>query len=437
MVRIFRGSILAFAFFFLFFAERAAAQTPDTSTATLRELHADGMKAIAEENLLPLTGLQIGAQVSRKDLQAAADHLVQSGLFAKVSYEFRTKVEGLTVTYHVEEAPHIPAYFDNFPWFSDGELSDAIRKKLPFFNGTLPEAGDVIDQAGEALKDLLNSHGLQVGVEHLVLANPLGDGTVQEFQIQGAGLKIAKIEFSDPSLTSSLAVQQHLSELLAKPYSRMTIDLFLSEHVRPFFLQQGCLRAKLGPPEVRLTGNPNQKLPEQIPVYIPVAPGAVYHWKGLEWTGNSVLSTITLTSTVGMKPVDAANGVEIEAGWDRVREEYAHRGYLEAKVDPSAAYDDQAHTVSYTVQVSEGKQYKFGTMVLTGISTVAERRLREAWPIPPGESFDKAKYEEFLTSLETHPEKIFGDLPVHYENVGHWVRTDAGMGVADILLDFK
>jgi len=39
--------------------------------------------------------------------------------------------------------------------------------------------------------------------------------------------------------------------------------------------------------------------------------------------------------------------------------------------------------------------------------------------------------------LETHPEKIFGDLPVHYENVGHWVRMDAGMGVADVLLDFK
>jgi len=437
MVRIFRSSLPALALFLSFFAQPSVAQTPDTSTATLRELHADGMKDIAEDKLLPLTGLQIGAPVSRKDLQAAADRLVQSGLFAKVSYDFRTKVEGLTVTYHVKEAPRIPAYFDNFPWFSDSELSDAIRKKIPFFNGTLPEAGDVIDQAGEALKDLFTSRGLQVGVEHLVLANPLGDGTVQEFQIQGAGLQIAKIEFSDPSLTSSLAVQQHISELLTKPYSRMTIDLFLSEHVRPFFLQQGYLRAKLGPPEVRLTGNPNQKLPEQIPVYIPVAPGAVYHWKGVEWSGNSVLSTITLSSTMGMKPGDAANGMEIESGWDRVREEYAHRGYLDAKVDWAAAYDDQAHTVSYTVKVEEGKEYRFGTMVLTGISSAAERLLREAWPIPSGESFDKTKYEEFLTNLETHPEKVFGDLPVHYENVGHWVRTDAGMGVADVLLDFK
>jgi outer membrane protein assembly factor BamA len=142
----------------------------------------DGVKSIGEADVLPLTGLHTGAQVSRKDLQSAADRLLQSGLFAKVKYDFRTKMEGLTVTYHVEEAPRVPAYFDNLPWFSDAELSDAIRKKLPFFNGTLPEAGDVVDQAAEALKDLLASRGLNVTVEHQALANPLGDGTVQEFQ---------------------------------------------------------------------------------------------------------------------------------------------------------------------------------------------------------------------------------------------------------------
>jgi outer membrane protein assembly factor BamA len=437
MFRAFRRYLATLALLCSIFVARTLAQTPETGTATLRELHIGGVKSIAESDVLPLTGLYTGAQVGRKDLQSAADRLLQSGLFAKVNYDFRTKVEGLTVTYHVEEAPRVPVYFDNLPWFSDGELSDAIRKKLPFYNGALPEAGDVVDQAAEALKDLLASRGLKVTVEHQALANPLGDGTIQEFQIQGAALKIAKIEFSDPALTSSLAVQQHVSELLARPYSRMTIDLFLAEHVRPFFLQQGCLRARLGPPEVRLTGNPNQKLPEEIPVFIPVAPGAVYHWKAVEWSGNSVLSTFTLASSVGTKPGDAANGMEIEAGWDRVREEYAHRGYLEAKVVPSATYDEEAHTVSYTVKVEEGNPYKFGTMVLTGISPAAERRLREAWPIPAGESFDKTEYEQFLTALETHPEKIFGDLPVHYENVGHWVRTDAGMGVADVLLDFK
>lgn len=437
MFLVFRRCLPALALILSLPARGASAQIPETGASTLRELHAGGMKTIAETYVLPLAGLQTGSQVTRKDLQAAADRLVQSGLFAKVNYDFRTTPAGVTVTFHVQERPRIPAYFDNFPWFSDGELSAAIRTALPFYDGSLPEAGDVLDQAADALRNLLASHGLQVAIEHQVLANPLSEGTVQEFQLQGAALRISKIEFSDASVSASPAVQQHLSELLGKPYSRMTLDLFLSENVRPYFLQQGFLRAKLGPPEVRLIGNPNQKLPEEIPVYIPVSSGAVYHWKSLEWSGNSVLSTITLTFVAGMKPGDVANGMDIEAGWNRVREEYAHRGYLEAEVDPSASYDDQGHTVSFAVKVDEGKEYKFGVIVLTGISASAERRLREIWPIPGGEIFDKAKYEEFLEKLELHPEKVFGDLPVHYENVGHWVRTDAGLGVADVLLDFK
>src|SRR5713226_9133701 len=49
-----------------------------------------------------------GVQIGRNDLQTAADKLVQTGLFAKVSFNFQTKVAGVMVTYHVEESPRIP-----------------------------------------------------------------------------------------------------------------------------------------------------------------------------------------------------------------------------------------------------------------------------------------------------------------------------------------
>src|SRR5712691_1908559 len=415
----------------------ASAQTPDTTMAPLREVHADGEKVLSEAQVVAITGLVPGALVGRNDLQTGADKLVQSGLFAKVSYNFQTRFAGVLVTYHVEEAPRIPAYFDNIPWFADSELADAIRARLPFFDGTMPEAGAAVDQASEAVKALLSSHGLQVSLDHLVIANPIGEGNVQEFRIEGAALQIAKLEFSDASLSASKAVQQHLSEILGKPYSRMTIDLFLSEAIKPIYLQHGYLRAKLGPPEVRLTGNPNQKLPEQIPVYVPIATGEIFHWKTFHWTGHTLLSEFTLNSLLGAKPGDIADGMQIEAGWDRVREEYSHRGYLDAKLDPVAAYDDHSHTVSYSVKILEGAQYHFAKMILTGLSLAAERKLREAWPIAAGDIFDKAKFEEILTQLQNHPEQIFGELPLHYDSVGHWLQTDAASATVDVLLDFK
>jgi outer membrane protein insertion porin family len=423
-------------------AVSAGAQTPPVAaptaaTAPLREIHVDGLKSLPEPQVAALSGLQTGAQVGKDDLQAAADKLVQSGLFAKVKYNFQSRIDGLLVTFHVEEAPRIPAYFDNLPWFGDGELNDAIRARLPFYDGALPEAGTVVDHAAEAVAQFLVTHGLQAAVEHQVAPNPVADGSVQLFRISAEALNIAGVEFSDPALNSSPTVRQQLPELLGKPYSRMAIDTFLTEQIRPIFAQKGFLRAKLGPPEVRLTGNPNKKLPEQIPVFVPVNPGALYHWKGVEWSGNEVLSSITLTNSVGLKSGDVADGMAIEAGWDRVREEYGRRGYMQARVNPAAAHDDAAHTIAYTVRIAEGKPFRFGSMVITGLSLNAERHLREAWPIPHGELFDKAKFEEFLTKLQAHSPDIFKDLPIHYDEVGHWLQPDEAKGTIDVLLDFK
>jgi len=407
-------------------------------TATLKEIHADGLKQLTEAQVASLSGLMIGSQVGRKDLQDAADSLLRTGLFAKVNYKFDTHNEStLVVTFHIEESPRLPVAYDNFPWFADSELSDAIREALPFYDGTLPEGGTVVDLAGNALASFLNAHGFKAEVQHFVLSNPLIDSNEQQFQVQGVAETVASIDFSDPALKENRAVQQHLPEIRSKPYSRLAIDVFLAEAIRPIYLQLGNLRAKIGPAEVRLSGNPNQKLPENIPVYVACSPGAVYHWNEAQWKGNEALSSETLKRTLGLNPGELADGMKIEGGWDRIREAYGHLGYLDAKVSPVAGYDEQAHTVSYMVEITEGQQYRYHEMVVTGMSLAGERLIREAWPLKPGDIMDKTAFEQFLLRLENHRESIFKDLPVHYDSPGHWLEAHPETGTVDVLLDFK
>ena len=123
------------------------AQTPSASspsTAVLREIRAEGLKSLTEPQVATTSGLQTGKEIGRDDLQTAADKLVQSGLFAHVKYNFQSRADGLVVIFHLEEAERMPAYFDNLPWFTDGELNDAIRAKIAFYNGTLPGAGAIV-----------------------------------------------------------------------------------------------------------------------------------------------------------------------------------------------------------------------------------------------------------------------------------------------------
>ena len=425
--------LLPLAFVLLF----ALPNLLNAQTATLKEIHADGLKKLTEAQVISLSGLATGAQVGRTELQDAADALVRSGLFAKVNYNFTTHNDAVSLTFHLEENPRLPVSYDSFPWFADSELDDAVRKDLPFYDGTLPEGGAVVEQAANSLQAFLAAHGSNVQIEHAVLLNPLNEGSVHQFRVEGLALRIASMEFSDAHLKESLAVQQHLPEILGKPYSRLAIDIFLAEAIRPVYQQDGYLRAKIGPAEVRLSGNPHQKLPEQIPVYVPCQPGPVYHWNGVEWSGNQTLSAITLTSTLGLKPGDVANGMGIETGWDRIREEYGQRGYLEVKLTPTATYDDQAHTVSYVVSITEGPVFHFDQMTITGMSLAGARMIREAWPAKPGDVFDKKAFEQFLNRLEIHRDTIFKDLPLHYDTVGHWLQTDPAKSTVDVLLDFK
>jgi len=277
-----------------------------------------------------------------------------------------------------------------------------------------------------------------VEITHQVVLSPLTDGSEQQFTVAGPVPKIAKLEFSDPKLTEDRVVRAHIAEIVDHPYSRMTINVFLAEQIRPIYQQEGYLQAKIGPAEVRLTGDPNQqKLAEQIPVYVPCAPGEIYRWKGVEWKGNAAISTITLTNTVGLKNGDVANGQAIEAGWERVREEYGQRGFLEAKVNPVAAYDDAAHTASFEVSIVEGPIFHYGSMAISGMSLAGERKIQEAWGMKPGDLFDKKVFEDFLFRLESRRETIFRDLPVHYDTVGHFLQTDTEKGTVEVLLDFK
>jgi len=413
------------------------AQSSVPNTGTLEKIQFDGFKKLTADQLLALSGLQTGIQVTRDSLQAAADKLVHSGLFANVKYDFHTRGDQVTVNFHVVENSLLPVFFDNIPWFDDSELAAAIRAQNPAYDGTLPESGPLVDQAASAIKSLLATHKLDATVEHQVMSNPIGDGNVQGFTIEGASLQISTIGFGDPSLDQDRAVQVHLGELRGKPYSRLTIDTFLTEQVRPSYIKKGYLRLKLGPPEVRLTGAPAEKLPDKIPVYIPVETGPVYQFAGVQWSGNSIIPTDALNSIFSVKPTDVADGEKIFSGWDRVQGEYGHHGYLDAKVEPVASFDDKTHTVSYKVRITEGSQFRMADFVLTGLSAAADRKIHETFPIQPGELFDKTKFEAYLSRLQNKPAQIFGDLPVHYQDVGHWLRTDPAKGTVDVLLDFK
>ncbi|MGH9745649.1 MAG: POTRA domain-containing protein [Candidatus Acidiferrales bacterium] len=392
-----------------------------------------GSHRFKSQEIAGATGLRTGSTVTRDELQLAADRLARLGLFQNVQYKFSSGANGLTVEYELADAPTVPVTFDNFPKFSDDELRTALKNAVVLFDGTAPENGTILPTMSNAIEELIATRGLHATVTHSVVSAPSGDHVLQ-FRIEGDVLRVANVEFSDSLARMDPAVQQGLAQLIGKPFSRSAIELFEFEQVRPLYLKRAFLRVKFPAPTARFEGDPTKPLPDKVFVLAPIEPGPAYKWGGVEWSGNSVMTAAQLQGYVQLKPGDIADGVRMEAGWNRILDVYGAQGYLDAKLTQTPHYDDAAASVSYTVAVAEGPQYRMGQLVLTGLSLEGERRIRAAWQIPAGAVFDKGVYEEFV---ERGAKEAFIGLPFHYEKTGRFLQTDPKAGTVDVLLDFQ
>ena len=406
---------------------------PQAGSERLASVSVTGSQRFKSQDIAKTSGLQTGKPVMRDDLQLAADRLARLGLFTNVQYKFSSGPGGLAVDFSLADAPTVPVTFDNFPKFSDEELRAAIKNAVIVFDGTAPENGTILATMSNAIEELIATRGLHAAVSHSVVTTPSG-GHVQQFRIDGDVLRVADVEFSDLLAKRNPAIQQSLSQLIGKPFSRSAIELFEFEQVRPVYLTQAFLRVKFGPPTARFEGDPTKPLPDKVFVLAPIDPGPAYTWGGVEWSGNSVISTAELDKFVELKPGEIADGVRMEAGWNRVLDTYGAQGYLDAKLTPTPRYDDKAARVSYAVSIVEGPQYHMGQLVLTGLSLEGERRIREAWQMPKGAVFNRGLYDDFVAH---GAKEAFSGLPFHYDKIGRFLQTDPQTGTVDVLLDFQ
>jgi len=403
----------------------------DSGNGKLALVKVTGSKKYQPDLIVAETGLSAGSTITKADLQNGADRLAQLGLFSNVQYRFASEDAGVRAEYQVTDAPTLSVWFDNFPWFTDAELSAALKKEIPLFDGTAPEGGSILHEITRALERLLATRGVTSSVSNEIAIAPVTNLRVQQFHVENAGANIAGVEFSDPLAQSERGIQQQLSNIVGQPYSRTAVELFEFEQVRPVYLAHGFLHVRFGEPSARVSG---AGAAAKVTVVAPIEPGPAFAWNGVNWTGNSAVSTAVLNVLIALKPGDPVDGMKLESMWEAARDEYAKAGYLDMTLTANPQFDETARRVSYNVAISEGPQYRMGKLVLTGLSIEGERRIRAAWGIAPGALFNKDIYEEFAA---TGIKQAFAGLPFHYEKVGRFLQEDPQKGLVDVLIDFQ
>jgi outer membrane protein assembly factor BamA len=418
----------------LIFSSASIAQTEKPGPSNLASVEVTGSKRYSSEQIASILAIKPGTQVTREDFQAGADTLSKTGLFSSVRYRFSTTPEGAKVTYEATDAPTLPVEFDNFVWFTNAEINAAIKSAVSLYDGTAPEAGTNLDQIQEALDKFVLRRGVRGDVVHSVGSSPITEQREIVFRVEGVELSVAAVAFSDNLAKTSRNLQERMSDIVGKAYSRGAMEIFEFEQVRPIYLAAAHLRVKFPPVTARLEGNPSDPNIARVIVVAPIEPGPLYTLGEITWSGNSAIPSDALGKLISLKPRGPADGMAIEAAWVRVADAYKKIGYLDSKVDAKAEFDEKVARVEYAAAITEGPQYRMGQLILSGLSTEGERRIRNAWRIQPGTIFDQSIYDDFLAN---GIKEAFAGLPFHYDKIGRFLQKDPATAKVDVLLDFQ
>ncbi|HYG81714.1 MAG TPA: POTRA domain-containing protein [Pyrinomonadaceae bacterium] len=382
--------------FFLIHPQLAQAQQPPAGQSMrLAGVEFAGLARVTKEQAAGASGLQVGQRVTVEDLDAAAQRLLDSGLFKKLSYRLRTNGDQASVTFQVEEQKGggVPVVFDNFVWFTNEELTNAVRAEVPLFDGTAPEQGGVIQSITRALERLLRERKIEGQVSYTPSADTTGRNPKHVFSVSGSAVKVCGVRFPGSAGVEEGLLVKNSKGLLGTEYSQEFASAFAHANLIPVYRQRGHLKAKFGQPAAAVGSG---ECGDGVVVTLPVTEGSSYKWDKAEWSGNEAYAARELDSPLGMRPGAVADGLKIDEGLKAVERFYGRKGYLKAGVKAEPVFDDEGRRVTYRVAVTEGPRYTMSTLTIKGLPEADADYLKERWKLKQGAVYDNTYLKEFV-----------------------------------------
>jgi outer membrane protein insertion porin family len=363
---------------------------------TIAKIEFEGLNRFSVEETIATSALKIGQPFVLSELDAAAQRLIDSGLFKNVAYKTRANKDQITITFQVEEAKggSSRVIFDNFIWFGDTELIAAVRREVPSFSGTAPDNGDTTQRIIKALQRFLHEHQIEATVTHMVSQDSPGS-PIQEhvFTVTGIPMPVCTLHFPGAKNVSEAKLIESSKPLVGNDYSSKFVSLFSVNSLFPIYRELGQLKAAFSPPSAKPEASATCK--SGVELTIPVDEGYIYKWNKAEWTGNKTLTSQELDALLGMQSGQPANGLKLDKATREIQKAYGRKGFLFARLRSIPEFDDQNQTVVYRTDIVEGPQFRMGRLITSGFSDAETKQLQTRWELKPGDIFDQEYSLEF------------------------------------------
>lgn len=351
-----------------------------------------GSERYREEDLVRATGLTVNTQVTSEDLQSAANRLGNSGAFSSVQFLFKPAIgaKGVEADFQVADAEKLlPAVFENFVWFSENELQEAVHQAVPLYTGQLPTSGSMSDEVSAALTKLLASKNLPSEISYMLSAEFGQLPTAYKFKVANANLHVRDVILSGAGHMLPEQWAKSVAPLKGTVYLRSDVAKVLEKNLVPIYRQHGYLKFAIT--DIK----PKVEEKDLVTVEASVSEGDQYRLAGHSWSGNTLISSDELSKSITIKTGEPVNAPQLDRDLAQVRKLFGKFGREGVTINPVPVFS--ANTVAYTFEVKEGDLYHMGKLEIEGVEPEQVRKLAQGWKLGEGEPYDTTYVQQFLS----------------------------------------
>jgi outer membrane protein insertion porin family len=373
---------------------------------TVKNIVFDGKMPYSQAALEAASGLKPGATITKDDLQAASQHLIDTGAFADLSSTVDGPAKSITVIFHVkpqDPARILTASFDNFVWYQPSELAAEIQKTVPLFDGTVPEAGNEQDAIAAALKQLLTAKGVTGGS---LSVDPVAPSSSQplrvlEFRLTKPAVRIHSLTVDGMRPNFSTAKDKLVLALTGKAYNEGLLPRSLPNVLLNVYKNAGFQGAKVTSLTRTIASTTDSTV--DVDVSVTLEEGDVYRLSKLDWSGSPMMTTEAFNAEAYLHPGDIASQKTLLQSLGKLEAAYRRKGYMDVVVTSTPQLDTTAHTVAFTVAVIPGEAYKLSAVTTLHLNPTQKADFDKAWTLKPGDIYDESYVTGFLKNNSAIP----------------------------------
>jgi len=358
---------------------------------------------------LRIAALPSGVPLTKQQIEAALQRIVDTGLFSDVGYT--VNADALTIKLTPSASSQLqPVHFANFVWWQPSELETLVESAVPAYHGKLPLAGTLTNQVIAALVSLLHTKGV--------------DATIEALQSGGSGdvtltITHPSIVIGDVQLQPTLPTLQPQLQALQQRIHGQDFDIAettktIQDSVNDIYQNAGYLTVDTSAPTI--SAPHKDLLAYAVDLTSTINPGPIYHVTNLAIHAQPPVSEADLAKAANIKPGDIASPAVQRLARGEMQLLYQNQGYYDAKVLFTVHDDFEAHTVEYAVNFAPGDVYHFATIDASALPPHQQAAFAQAFTVAPGAVANndlRTAVQLALRPLHTNGRIVFAFIPDH------------------------